>query len=51
MDDEEDEFDEELDEDYVQEQVRKSVARLIQYGFIREENERFFSNVNDSSEQ
>jgi hypothetical protein len=50
MDDEENELDEELDEDYVQEQVRKSVARLIQYGVIREENERFFSNVSDTSE-
>ena len=50
MDDEDEEFEEELDEDYVQEQVRKSVARLIQYGVIREENERFFSNVNDTSE-
>ena len=50
MDDEEDELDEELDEDYVQEQVRKSVARLIQYGVIREENERFFSNVKDTYE-
>ena len=50
MDDEDEEFEEDLDEDYVQEQVRKSVARLIQYGVIREENERFFSNVNDTSE-